>query len=339
MQTEVSALGQRLEDKGVRLLIIFGVVALLNVFTIGHAEAQQHWSPQSWVNQQSCSNWWVEVGGAAFDRPSKSFGLGIVTDPNTNQVLLSAEDVIDLETSFGANVAFGGKTASGQKWEFESTIVNWDEVHDINGPGLATPFATQQVDNFDVAYDSDYYSLALGIKRDVMPGLTLTFGPRFVRLEELLRVETDTTVTVPINFTVQTQDDFEVTNSAIGLQTGFEFNQPLTQLIRIQGFGDFGGYNNHTKFIGTDRDNLGGNPIVTSLSKSTGSFIGEVGGKVYMEVVPGTIQSFVGYQATWIDGIALAPPQALAFGVATPGIETTNTLFFQQIMFGFTIKR
>ncbi len=340
MQTEVSAIDQRLEDKGVRLLILICLVAFVNVFATGTTEAQHNWAPQSWVDRQHSSDWWIEIGAAGFDRPSKSFGIPLVSNSVTNAVLLSAEDVTDLETSFGANVAFGGKTRSGQLWEFESSIVNWDEFHDINGPNLITPFSALAVDNIDLTVDSDLYSLELSAKRTVLPGLTLTFGPRYFRLEELLRFETDTTITNFFGtFQVLTQNDFEVQNSMIGLQMGFQFNQPITQLIYIQGHGKFGGYNNATSFTSIGSDNLGGNPIINTIDKSTGSFIGEVGGKLYMDLVPGMIRSYAGYEATWVDGVALAPSQALQFGAPVASIETTNTLFFHQVNFGFSFSR
>lgn len=340
MQTEVSALDQRLEDKGVRLLILICLVALVNVITTSTTEAQQSWAPQSWANQQDSSNWWVEIGAAGFDRPSKAFGIPLITNSVTNAVLLSAEDVTDLETSFGANVSFGGRTRSGQLWEFETSVVNWDEVHDINGPNLATPFTLQPVDNIDLSVDSDLYSIEMSAKRTVLPGLTLSFGPRYFRLEELLRFETDTTVTnIFGTFTALTRNDFDVQNSMIGLQAGFQFNQPITQLMYIQGHGKFGGYNNNTSFTSFSSDNLGGNPIVNTIDKSTGSFIGEVGGTLYMDVVPGSIRTFAGYEATWVDGVALAPSQALQFGAVTTSIETTNTLFFQQFKFGVSFTR
>jgi hypothetical protein len=343
VQTQDSARDQRLEDKGVRLLIAICMVALLNGVTAGQAKAQNNWAPQSWVDNDRCSDWWVEMGAAGFDRPADdSFAVPLITNSLTGGTLLTAEDVIDLETTVGANLAFGGKTRGGLNWEFESTIAGWSQLHEIEGPDLESPFTGgTDVDNVDLTYDSDYYSLEVSAKRTVAPGLTLTLGPRYWSLDELLRLETDTTVTTIFGpFTALTEDDFSVRNSAIGLQLGFQFNQPVTQMIYVQGYGKFGGYNNHTVFEQRDSDNLGGPAIFDRLEKSTGSFLGEVGGKVYMDIVPGAIRSYVGYEATWIDGVALSPSQALgSFGVTDTVIETTNTLFFHQINFGFTITR
>lgn len=341
VQTQVSALDQRLEDKGVRLLIAICMVALINMVTAGHAKAQQPgWAPQSWVNQGGGSGWWVEVGAAAFDRPSEDLGLSLITNSLTNEVLLSAQDVTDLETSFGANVAFGGTTRGGRQWVFESTIVNWDEVHQILGPNISTPFTTESPDQIDVGYDSDLYSIELGTRRVVAPGISLMAGPRYMRVEELLRLETQTLVTDFLGpFLIQTRDDIEVSNSMIGLQMGVEFNQPIGQLLTLQGYTKVGGYTNRAEYDRMASDNLGGDPTVESLGKSTGSFVGEVGAKAYFDVVPGTVKTFFGYEATWIDGIALAPAQTINFGDLDLAVETTNTVFFQQFTFGFTILR
>ncbi|NIO39282.1 MAG: hypothetical protein GTO41_03200 [Burkholderiales bacterium] len=47
------------------------------------------------------------------------------------------------------------------------------------------------------------------------------------------------------------------------------------------------------------------------MEKSHGSLVAEVGGKLYYDVVPGTASFFLGYEATWLDGVAVAPSQAI----------------------------
>lgn len=343
LQTKSSALDQRLEDKGVRLLISVCTVALLLLITTPNATAQQGWSPQGWLQTGNRSNdWWVEVGAAAFDRPSEDLGLGLLTNSVTNEVLFSGQDLTDLETSFGVNVAFGGRSGYGTPWAFESTVVNWDEQHTFTGANLSSPFLPGITPfQVDVGYDSDLYSLELVTKRTTHPGVTWSFGPRYYRLEERVTLASQTLATGIFGpFTLLNNSNLETTNSLIGLQAGIEFDRAINQVIHFTAYGKFGGYTNRTEFDQITTNNLvGTTPVVSSLGKSTGSFIGEVGGKLYMDIVPGAIQSFVGYEASWVDGIALAPAQAINFGDPNPMLETANTLFYHQINFGFTITR
>ena len=50
--------------------------------------------------------------------------------------------------------------------------------------------------------------------------------------------------------------------------------------------------------------------------------------------LPNCISGYVGYEATWIDGIALAPANVTLVGGA---IDTNNTSFFEAVTFGMQI--
>jgi hypothetical protein len=126
--------------------------------------------------------------------------------------------------------------------------------------------------------------------------------------------------------------NIEATNALIGCQVGLEFNVPLSQSVYISSVGKFGGYYNPTKVVTTTFDSINGAETVED-SKDTGSFLAEVGGRLNVELIPGCLTAFVGYDAMWIDGIALAPPQFLTTA-PTAGIDTTNTPFFQSITVG-----
>ena len=94
-----------------------------------------------------------------------------------------------------------------------------------------------------------------------------------------------------------------------------------------------GGYYNPTEVTTEDTDLISGT-VTHRQTKSTGSFLGEVGGRLYVDFVPNCFSGYVGYEANWIDGIALAPAQFLAATTATPSIDTANTAFFQGVTFG-----
>ena len=74
-----------------------------------------------------------------------------------------------------------------------------------------------------------------------------------------------------------------------------------------------------------------------SITRNVGSFVGEVGGKVYFDAIPGSLSFFLGYEATWIDNVALAPVQAQTL---TPTeIITGVTPFFHAVTFGAQYRR
>ena len=106
--------------------------------------------------------------------------------------------------------------------------------------------------------------------------------------------------------------------------------------IYTTGFIRTGGYYNPTEVTSTLNSFSDGllfdSEPDTTITKSTGSFLAEVGGRVYVDLYHNLVSSYVGYEATWIDGIALAPTAFLNDGTA--GVDTANTLFFHAITFG-----
>ena len=109
----------------------------------------------------------------------------------------------------------------------------------------------------------------------------------------------------------------------------------VTQYFRGAGFIRTGGFYNPTKIRTSNQAGIIGIPpdelFRTEDTKSTGSFLAEVGGKVYLDFAP-NCALFAGYEATWIDGIALAPPSFLS--IDSREVETANTLFMHAITFG-----
>ena len=67
------------------------------------------------------------------------------------------------------------------------------------------------------------------------------------------------------------------------------------------------------------------------IDQSTEAFLGEVGGKVHFDLIPNCLSAYAGYEATWIDGIALAPANVGNLG---PAVITQNTSFWHAITFG-----
>ena len=154
------------------------------------------------------------------------------------------------------------------------------------------------------------------------------FGPRIVSTKDLVEVS-GSQVIAGTTFT-ETQTT-EATNILLGLQGGLELNYPIADGIRINGFGRFGGYTNPTEVTFGTTDALGAT-TENSITKQTGSFLAEIGGRLYVDIFPSVLSVYVGYEATWIDGLALAPAQF--FDGGANGVETANTPFFNAATLG-----
>ena len=273
----------------------------------------------------------VEFGAKAYDRPGDDLGLPIISDGVTNEVLFDSENASDLGSAGGAEVKFNFTNKRGRELELRTVIVDWEETSEIGGANLVSsffPVAGAQPDSIGYDYDSDFFSIELVTRRAVRPGFTVSFGPRIVSTKDFVEVSGSQDIG-GVTFTqIQTT---EATNILLGLQGGLEFNLPLADGVRLQGFTRLGGYTNPSEVnIGTV--DPAGTVTEGRLSKQTGSFLGEVGGRLYVDILPNTLSGYVGYEATWIDGLAVAPAQILS-GTAN-GVDTANTIFFNAATIG-----
>lgn len=312
------------------------VVLLTSLVLVSPAEAQ-------WPQTTSHNQWSLEFGGRAYDRPGDGNGIPLIIDSTTRASLFDSNDATDLGGSAGAEVKFNFHSDYGREWEIRSIIADWDIVSEqIVGPNFESEFFPTEVDpgTFDYEYNSDFFSIEFMCRKAPIPGVVFMFGPRVVSTKDHVSLissfQVDPEDGTPL-VTVNARSDFEATNVLIGGQAGLEFNKPITNTFYINGFIRAGGYFNPTEVTFTDVDTL--TPVVVnSLTKSTGSFLGEVGGRAYFDIVPNCVSCYGGYEATWIDGIALAPAQILTTTVP-PSIDTSNTMFFQAVTFGLRFTR
>jgi len=272
----------------------------------------------------------VEFGAKAFDRPGDDLGLPLITDSVTNSTFFDSDQASDLGSAGGAEVKFNWVNKSGRELELRTIIADWEETTQFAGENLVSPLfqAGLAPSSVDYGYSADYFSIELMARRAVGPGVTVMFGPRFVSSKDLIELATSEVVA---GATVTQSQTFEATNALIGLQGGLELNYPIAQGIYLNGFGRFGGYTNPTE-VNLGTTNLDGTTTEGTLTKQTGSFLAEVGGRLYVDIFPNALTAYVGYEATWIDGIALAPAQVLS-GTAN-GVETANTPFFNAGVIG-----
>ena len=309
-------------------LIATAIAMLLTAWNAQSANAQ--W-PQSTFKDSRMS---LEIGAKAFDRPGVDSTAPVITDGLTSATLFNAEQASDLGTNFGAEVKLNLVNRRDREIEVRSIIAGWEEHSMFTGNNLQSgffPVPGSEPTTFDYNYESDYFSIEVMRRRAVVPGVTVMAGPRFVSTSDQItaagsRVITGTTVT-------QTQT-FEATNALIGLQGGLELNFPVTNAIYANGFLRVGGYFNPTEF-NTRTENSATSVIITGQrDQSIESFLAETGGRVCVDLIPNCVSTYVGYEATWIDGIALATANAQAVG---PGIDTTNTAFFHAVTFGVQV--
>jgi hypothetical protein len=313
-------------------LIATVIVLLANATWVVKTHAQ--W-PQTTMPDSRFS---VEFGARAYDRPGSELGAPVVTDGTTGSVLLDATQAADLGNTVGAEVKFNFLTKYGREIEIRSIIADWDESYEFAATSLITPFfpapgTAPSSMTFD--YESDFFSFEIMSRKAIKPGMTLMFGPRYVSSKDQVTV-TGTRLVDPgggtTPFDLVTSQTTEASNGLIGLQCGCEFNFPVTQDVYLNSFIRTGGYYNPTEANTSVIDDFTDVLVTTTQSESTGSFLGEVGGRLYVDIVPNCFATYVGYEATWIDGFATAPAQILI--PASSGIDTANTSFFQAITFG-----
>ncbi len=290
---------------------------------------------------------WLEIGGRAYSRPGTDSNVPLVTNAFTSETLFDAGQATNAGSAPGLEISFGFEDRKFERqWEFRSVIADFGTDTDVAGPNLdSTLFPAADVLNFNYQYDSRLLSFELNSWRSLAPGIRFSSGPRYVSLTDTATTNLSSVAStgaavgnpvIPIS-TVATR---EATNGLIGLQAGLDLRFPVSQQIYTKGFIRAGGYYNPTEVTRSLNSFSSGvlfdSEDTTRETKSTGSFLAEVGGRIYVDLYEDLVSTYVGYEATWIDGIALAPPAFLSDG--TSGVDTANTLFFHAITFGLRMN-
>lgn len=317
--------------------IVTVIVTLACVTWVANAHAQ--W-PQT---TQQDSRFSVEFGAKAYDRPGDGLNNPVVRDGITNSILFNSTEASDLGNSPGAEVKFNFMSKNGRELEVRSIIAEWDQSASFTGDDLKTiffPVFGTEPTTLNYGHDADYFSIELMSRKAVVPGFTCMCGPRFVSAKDRVTVSGTRLVnpgdsTPSVNVT-QNQI-YEATNAMIGFQGGLELNFPVTRDIYFNSFVRAGGYMNPAEFSVSTFSSRNTIPATTELSETTESFLGEVGGRLYVDIVPNCLSTFIGYEATWMDGVALSTPQFLNTGQT--GIDTSNTDFFNALTFGVRLTR
>lgn len=324
--------------------------------TVGYAQ----W-PQATYDTR---RWEWEAGARIMDRPGDETNINLVTDALTNQVLFTSDTATDLESSVGYDLRFLRKNCYGIEWEVRSFFNNWDineNVTSVNNiqspffdpirtalPGTIGPVTVTGItfQSLNYNYESDLFNIELNAKKAVYPGVTLLVGPRFMYLEDRLTAITGATIQgniggVPQQIAFTQNTSVQTENPLFGVQVGADLNVPVSRYFYITGFIKAGGYGNTARATIVQANNLQGTTSRISARRSQGSFVGEVGGKVNMEVFPGIMSFYAGYEAMWLDNVAIAPTQLLSGGTTGTfgNVQMTGTPFVHGIVIGGTIRR
>jgi hypothetical protein len=301
---------------------------LLAVLTfVGSNAAHAQWPSTTSTDE---GRFWMEAGASAHDRPGGKLGLALISNDVTNDVLFTSDQLTDMNTAFGPNIRFGSKSRLGFNWEASTSMAKWETSDVFEGPNLTSPFIDPTLDpeEIGVGYDSEFFDVQFNFRRAIYPGMTFLIGPRYFQLNEELRLTTETTVS---NLLVTSLNSADVSNSAIGGTIGFELNQPISRDIYIQGHVKASGLSNKGEMTRLADTNFG-DPTTDSIDKSSGMFIGQTGGRVYFEVFPRRVATYLGYEANWLDGVATAPSQD--FVVGGREMKNSNTIFWHSVNFG-----
>lgn len=281
--------------------------------------------------------WWMEANGKILDRPGGQLGLPLITNEITNDVLLTSDQITDLGTAPGAEIKLGSYSAfAGIHWDASVQFARWDESHNdytFVGPDLESPFFQGlDPDLVNIEYRAEFVSVDTNWRKAVLPGLTFLTGPRYFQLKESMLNRTETTIdTITGPFLLNTASRTSTKNSAIGWQIGLEYNQPMSRDVYVQGFIKTAGLLNQANVDQREASTIA-DLTIDSRSKDTGMFIGTVGGRLYCALRPRGLHSYAGYEATWVDGVAVVPAQL--FNQSTESVPTANTIFWHGLTFG-----
>jgi hypothetical protein len=186
---------------------------------------------------------------------------------------------------------------------------------------------------FRVDYGTDLDNAEFNLRRRTDECITWIAGFRFVELQDFLRVSQIAPVNSQI-YSIGTQ------NQLYGFQLGsnvqlLRCNQPF----HIDGIWRAGIYGNHVQQTTSSplANQIPNAAPTLNASGSQTSFVGELGVRGVYQVGP-SFAVYGGYQALWLDGIALAPnqlPITNLFNNPSAALDSTNSLFFHGATVGF----
>lgn len=299
------------------------------------SSAEAQWPEYTQIGEKN----YIEIGGRAYNRPGTDLQLSILQDATTGQTLFSANQATAASSAAGVELSYHFETKYRRQMEFRTFTGTWDSNTVIDAGNIVSPlFPGDIADEVDYNYGAQIFSFELNQKRPLFRGATLFGGPRYVYISDEVNytaTQFPDLIGPGQTFEIAQSQTLEAINHLIGLQAGLRYEKAISQYFRGAGFIRAGGYYNPTKVRTSFESGPAALPPMSTLdteaTKSTGSLLVELGGRMYVDFAP-NCAFFAGYEATWIDGIALAPPSFLT--TETNEVETANTLFMHAVTFG-----
>ncbi|MDG2013227.1 MAG: hypothetical protein P8J33_06960 [Pirellulaceae bacterium] len=324
---------------------LMATAAFLCLLCCSTATAQ--WPLQTYGVQ---SEWEVEVGARILDRPSNddTADLALVTVDPTNVTVFTGADAVDLNASIGADFRFMRKTNYDFSWEVRGFFNGWDNFESRSGNLRSEAFTPEFLpefsnpEQFDYGYDSQLFSIELTCKKAIRPGCNFLIGPRFVDFDETVSV--DSTFVNPFipNFAFQLDTANRTRNAMAGILLGLEIRRPLTRDIFFSGGVKGSLLSNFSSTETTSTGTVvGGIPIQSTIfedSKNAAAGIYEITARLHYDISPGNVSCYAGYEAFWMDAVAIAPTQLFEAFDPPSQLNTSNTTFVHGISFGLMVR-
>jgi hypothetical protein len=205
-------------------------------------------------------------------------------------------------------------------------------------PSLVTLPSTT-VFRFD--YESELNSGELNLRRGQCDNFTLLAGVRYLNLNESFIAQLDF-IGVPVGVATATT---EVDNQLYGLQVGAEgvFWSDSCGRFSLGGFGKGGIYHNSVEHEGTFQYFGAAPPNFDTRgrrSESEVTFVAETGVN-FTYCITCNCSLVVGYQALWLDGVALASDQITSTGnlfLSEVGIDVDGDVFYHGALAGAVVS-
>lgn len=321
------------------------LVSTAIVFSICCSTAMAQWPHNTYAND---TGWEVEFGTRILDRPGTENNISLVTTVPTNVTVFTGNDASKLGTAAGADFRFLKRTCYEGSWELRGFYNQWDNFQSRTGnlraPLFTPPLlpAQSRPDRFDYFYESRLFSLELNYKKSIKPGVTWMCGPRYVSLEENVNIDSNFITPLVPAFAFNLASITTTENVMPGIGIGLEFRRPIVRELffigSIKGTALANFVSTNTTTTGTV---IGGPPVsATIFDDSTTEFagIGELSARLHYDISPGTISMYAGYEAMWLDGVALAPGQLLTTVAPPAFLNNKTTAFAHGLALGALIR-
>lgn len=287
---------------------------------------------QPQVTQQNVFHpgFYAEIGAVFLDRRDRVNDFAILVDDDPvlngdNNYFRSTQGDFNYEVGpraligydFNQRVAWEGLYYGIYTWDWNATFSAFDDVNVVGDLGLDPALNFFNADSINVRLDADFHNVEVNRIGSFSDCFAWIAGFRYVRLTEEFRLTaTDTTFILPPTTTVG-RYNVDVTNNLYGGQLGLRLRHMIRNFSYdlIGKAGVYGNSAEQSQFVGLD-----GGAVVRDVTTSGTqvAFVGDINLTGRYHFSP-SVALQGGYQAMWIDSVALALNQLDFTNVADSG--------------------